>query len=242
MTMTDGIPSLFHPNVVETPSASRIAALERGRREKPPVIATLLPPTTQGVRLQLTALQIIDGLQDGFLGFGAANGVYIVSTVVDGMSGQPVTFHGQTYQRLHNGDMVPIGAAQGAPLTVYFRKPPLPDVLAFGLLVLRSDQELRDVGAAITQVESMDIFKKVVDGVSTSLAAVNPLYSVAFGAVNAALNLVGALLSKDADEQLCYYQANYTNLFDNLGVGRYPGDAPTMSWGKVRLGYEIDAA
>ena len=42
--------------------------------------------------------------------------------------------------------------------------------------------------------------------------------------------------------QLGYYQANYTNRFDNLGVGRHPARLPTFEAGKIRLGYQIDAS
>ena len=44
------------------------------------------------------------------------------------------------------------------------------------------------------------------------------------------------------DDQLGYYQANYTNLFDNLGIGPHPSDRPSLAVDKIRLGYRVDVA
>ena len=80
--------------------------------------------------------------------------------------------------------------------------------------------------------------------VVAAVSASTPVFSIVWQAAREAIGLLGALLSHEADTQLGYYAANYTNLFDNLGQGHHPtGErGTTIPVGKVEIGYEIDVA
>ena len=239
------VETFIRPNLIETPSASQVAALESGqldlagRREA----VAELPDGTRGVRLDLSAIQIMDGLQ-GFLGLGKARGVYVMTTVIDGLGETPIEFKTSTYADLENGEMVPIGTGQGPGevFNIYLSEGKIPRVLSFGLLVMRSNENLREVGTVVSGVVNDDRFKTISTAVSTAVAAANPAFSTIWTVAESVMGLAAAYLKAKADDQLAYYQANYTNLFDNLGLGKHPTDRPTMTVGKIRLAYKIDAA
>ena len=201
-----------------------------------------LPPDIRGVRLQIKAIQVMDGLQ-GRLGLGKASGVYVISSVVDGLGDSPVTFSGKPYRDVNNGDLLPLAAANDptAVFNVYLREAPIPRILSFALLVLRSNADLREIGTAISKLQSDDRYKTLANLVTTTVALANPAYSVVWQAANDATGLLAEYLGSKPDDQLGYYQANYTNLFDNLGVGLHPPDGTTMRVDKIRLAYHIDA-
>ena len=240
--------SMFIPNTVSTPSAARLAALHTGSlkvHDASTMRAKALPPTSKGVRLQISAIQILDGMQ-GILGtnIGAATGAYVISSVVDGTSAQPISFKGDTYQNIQNGQMLPLGQEGDAAgmYNVYLHQgQPMPSVLSFSLLVLRSNSSLRQLGDVIKQVQGDDRFKSLADLVKTTLTATTPVYAVVWQAAQEVLGLFGSYLQTKPDDQLGYYQANYTDLFDNLGAGHHPtGAAPTMVVDKIAFGYQID--
>lgn len=232
---------LFTPNVVDTPNAALINDLASGkiRRGNHSGVMYELPSESRAVRLQLTALQVMDGL-DGPL--GRAKGVYVVTNVVDGASSEPITFHGSAYRNIHNGDLLPIGPQQDAVFTVYHKTRPMPEVLSFNLLVLRSNADLREIGQALTHIREDKTYQQLTAAVSTAVTAVNPAYKVAFAAAQEAFALLGQYLQAKPDDQLGYLQANYTNIFDDLGKGHHPPDSPTRLVDKIRVGYQIDVA
>jgi hypothetical protein len=226
---------VFTPDVLEGPSGSDLAQLsgrpsdERGG----------LPSNAQAIRLQLTAVQIADGLQGGFLGLGPATGVYVVTNVVDGAGDKPINFSGNTYRDVRNGDLLPIGPPNDL-LTVYFKKAPLPDILSVNVLVLRSNADMRELGSVISQIEGDDTFKKLNDVLLTALTATQPAFGVVAQVAVEAMGLLGTYLQSKKDDQLGYLQHTYTNLFDSLGQGNHPPDGPSEAVDKVRLGYEIE--
>lgn len=234
--------SMLKPNRIDTPSAAKIQALEHNI----PVAPT--PPDRElrakAIRLQLRSVQIMNGLQ-GLWGtdIGAATGVYLIMTVVDGMSDQPIVFQGKTYQGVENGDMLPLGPGHeaGAVFNVYLREGELPRVLSFSLLVLRSNQELRDLGNIFTKLQSDDRYKDLSKIVTAAVTGANPILGTVWQASEAIIGLVGEYLKAKPDDQLGYYQANFTNAFDNLGVGRHPADEPTMPVDRIRFAYEVNA-
>lgn len=94
-------------------SAEHISEQERLSREGrlgPPPPFMELPSSSRGVRLQLSALQIMNGL-GGFLGRPTAAGIYVITTVTDGIGEQPITFQGKVYQGIRHGDLLPLDPA-----------------------------------------------------------------------------------------------------------------------------------
>lgn len=227
----------FQPNLIRTITDDDITAEARsagGRKQRE------LPKEVTAVRLQIRAIQIMDGL-DGWL--RSSGGVYLVSSVVDGLGPEPITFRGQTYQGIHDGELLPLGPGHedAAVFTVYAREGQLPRTLSFCLLVVRSNQDLRDIGAAINQAMEDEHYKKLADIATTAVTGLNPVYGTILLAARESIGLIASYLKVRPDDQLGYYQANYTNKFDNLGVGKHPPKLPTFEVGKIRLGYQIDA-
>ena len=140
-------PTGFRPDLIETVTDADLTSAHwtsGGRRRRE------LPKQVTAVRLQILAIQIMGGL-DGWLG-SSSNGVIVVSSVVDGLGTEPITFQGKPYLGIKNGDLLPLGPANDPTgvFTVYYREGQLPRTLAFSLLVFRSNQGLRNIGSAIS--------------------------------------------------------------------------------------------
>jgi hypothetical protein len=180
---------------------------------------------------------------NGWLG-ASSSGVIVVSSVVDGLGSDPITFQGKPYLGIKDGDMLPLGPANdpSAVFTVYYREGQLPRTLAFSLLVVRSNQGLRDIGGAISGAMTDDRYKELSGIVTTAVSAAVPAYGTVLNVAEQSIGLIASYLKTKPDDQLGYYQANYTNRFDNLGVGRHPADTRTFPVDKIMLAYQLDAS
>jgi hypothetical protein len=234
-------PATFQPDVLRTITDADIAAEEdagagRGGRRRE------LPQGVTALRLQLLAIQIMDGLDRWWL--SPSGGVYVISSAVDGLGSEPITFQGKTYQDIKDGDLLPLGPANdpAGVFTVYLREGHLPRALSFCLLVVRSNQGLRDTGSAISEAMADDRYQRLAEIVTAAVAGASPAYGTLVRAAQETIDLIAGYLRVKPDDQLGYYQANYTNRFDNLGVGRHPAATRTFPVGKIRLAYQIDAA
>jgi hypothetical protein len=243
-------PSIFRPNVIEMPSASLLNARDFAETTHqapiPPGLKSFdaLPTTANAVRLKINSVQIMGGMDAAFLGLGQPKGVYLVSSVVDGTRDQPFTLDGRVYDDIGNNDMLPIGVGvnRDAPFTVYLHEGELPRLLCFSLLVVRSNENLREFGDVTKEVTDDSRFKSLSSIVTTAVSAASPAFGVVWQAANEVIGLVGTYLKSKPDEQLGYYEARYTNRFDDLGAGSHPpkDGGPSIPVGKVRLAYQID--
>ena len=232
-------PDAFRPDLIETVTDGDLsmtppASAGRRRRE--------LPQDVTAVRLQILAVQVMRGL-NGWLG-ASSNGVILVSSVVDGLGSEPITFQGKPYLGIKDGELLPLGPANdpSAVFTVYYREGQLPRTLAFSLLVVRSNQGFRDIGNAISGAMADDRYKELSGIVTTAVSAAVPAYGAVLGVAQASIGLITAYLKTKPDDQLGYYQVNYTNRFDDLGVGRHPADTRTFAVDKIMLAYQLDAS
>ena len=229
----------FRPDVIETVAdgdLSMTPPAPAGRRRRE------LPQDVTAVRLQILAVQVMRGL-NGWLG-ASSSGVILVSSVVDGLGSEPITFQGKPYLGIKDGDLLPLGPANdpSAVFTVYYREGQLPRTLAFSLLVIRSNQGLRDIGAAISGAMADDRYKELSGIVTTAVTAAVPVYGTLLEVAQESIGLIANYLSAKPDDQLGYYQVNYTNRFDNLGVGRHPAATRTFAVDKIMLAYQLDAS
>jgi hypothetical protein len=103
MTMDDVAGSRpFRPDVSETVTDDDLVTAppaSGGRRRRE------LPKDVTAVRLQILAVQVMRGL-NGWLG-ASSNGVIVVSSVVDGLGTEPITFQGKPYLGIKDGDLLP---------------------------------------------------------------------------------------------------------------------------------------
>jgi hypothetical protein len=238
----------FKPNVLEAPSAHMIAG--GGLAELRPEVsapedrpaAALLPDGATAVRLQVQTIQVMSGMKAGFLGLSAPKGAYLLTSVVDGLSSDPITFSGRVYEGIRDGDVLPLGEIRDAPLTVYLREEDLPPILGVSIAVLRSNQDLRDVGQLITDVTSDAGYATLSELIANAAAAAVPAYGLIWQAASEVIGVVGRILRAAPDEQLGYYEARFTNRFDDLGLGRHPdkGQGATIPVGRIRVAYEIN--
>lgn len=232
-------PRTFRPDVIDTVTDDDVSVTppaSGGRRRRE------LPQDVTAVRLQILAIQVMAGLH-GWLG-SSSNGVIVVSSVVDGLGSEPITFQGKPYLGIKDGDLLPLGPANdpSAVFTVYYREGQLPRTLAFSLLVIRSNQGFRDIGSAISDAMADDRYKELSGIVTTAVSAAVPVYGTLLQVAQESIGLIASYLKAKPDDQLGYYQANYTNRFDNLGVGRHPADTRTFPVDKIMLAYQLDAS
>lgn len=232
-------PTGFRPDLIETVTDADLTSAHwtsGGRRRRE------LPKQVTAVRLQILAIQIMGGL-DGWLG-SSSNGVIVVSSVVDGLGTEPITFQGKPYLGIKNGDLLPLGPANDPTgvFTVYYREGQLPRTLAFSLLVFRSNQGLRNIGSAISGAMADGRYKELSGIVMTAAAAGVPVYGTLLQVAQESIGLIASYLKAKPDDQLGYYQVNYTNRFDDLGVGRHPADKRTFAVDKIMVAYQLDAS
>jgi hypothetical protein len=234
--------SMLKPNRVDTPSATKINALERDLPLAPTPLDRELH--AKAIRVQIRSVQVMDGLQ-GLWGtnIGSATSVYLITTVVDGAGAEPIAFQGKTYRGINNGAMLPLGPdhERTAVFNVYLREDELPRLLSFSLIVLRSNEDIRELATVFSQIRADERYKSLSNIITTAVSAANLAFGTVWQAAEELVGLVGDYLKAKPDDQLGYYQANYTNAFDNLGVGRHPAEAPTMLVDKIRFAYEINA-
>jgi hypothetical protein len=227
----------FQPDLSETITEADITAGPAGGRRR-----RELPAQASAVRLQILTIQVMAGLH-GWLG-QSSNGVIVVSSVVDGLGTDPITFQGKPYLGIKDGDLLPLGPANDpdAVFNVYYREGELPRTLAFSLLVIRSNQGLRDIGGVISEAMADDRYKELSNLVTTAVTAAVPVYGTVLQVAQQSIGLIASYLKAKPDDQLGYYQANYTNRFDNLGVGRHPANTRTFAVDKIMLAYQLDAS
>jgi hypothetical protein len=231
----------FTPDVVQKITDEKLAEDAAGGRSgalKPHEIGK----EATAVRLRLLTVQVMRGLNH-ILPFGSG-GVYLVSSVADGLGSDPIHFEGKTYRGIKDGDLLPLGPANepNDVFNVYLREGQLPRTLSFCLLVVRSNQDLRETATAITAVLADSRYKTLADSITAAVSAAAPAYGIVAQAAQAAIGLIAEYLKVKPDDQLGYYQANYTNRFDNLGVGRHPAERVTFDVGDIRLAYQIEAS
>ena len=168
----------------------------------------------------------------------------MISSVIDGLGESPITFHGKVYQNIREGEMLPLGRTEdpAGVLTLYIREREVPRVLSFALLVLRSREHLRQIGSVLAHVAKDERCVKLSEIVVGAVATANPSFGLVWQAADEAISLIGSYLQAAPDDQLGHYQAIYTNMFDDLGVGPHPKDRPTLQAGHIRVGYEIEVA
>lgn len=221
------IPVIFTPDRLDMPSSHR----KPGRREAS-VEQSALPSGPAAIRLKVNEVEARHGAW-----FGRNKDVYIVTTVVDGLSTEPIVYQGSRYSEIPNGGRLPIDL-----LNVYLRDPidTLPKILDFSMVVIASNQSARDWGPVIGELMASKEYGELNAAVVAALTAVNPLYDIAWLAGNAALNLVGKVLKASPDDQLGYYEARFTRTFDRLGVGVHPKNAGLIHAGNMSLSYQID--
>lgn len=235
MAPLGGTSLAFRPSLIETVTDEDFQSVAPGRVHRG------LPKRATSVRLQILEIQVMSGLK-GWLG-RSSHPVTFVTSVVDGMSDRPVEFQGRAYEGIKDGDHLPLGPVNDpkAVYNVYLREGRLPRTLAFSLLVLRSNEEIRDVAKVISEAMADERYKKLSDTVTTAVSGANPVYGTVLEVAQQSIELIASYLKAKPDDQLGYYQANYTNRFDGLGVGRHPSDAHSFPVDHIRLAYELDA-
>ncbi len=229
------IPTIFTPNKVDYQAGRK--PNRPGKRNSDDVASSArdrisLPTGPAAIRLKVNDVEARHGAW-----FGRNKDVYIVTTVVDGLSSEPIVYDGGKYNSVPDGGRLPIDL-----LNVYLRDPidELPRILDFNIVVFVCNESAREWGSVIGELQASKDFKALNAAVTTALSAANPLYNIAWIAGNAALNLVGQVLKATADDQLGYYEARFTRTFDGLGVGVHPRDGGLIHAGRMSVAYEID--
>ena len=153
------------------------------------LMALSLDPTITDVEMRLTEVFIFDNRDPG------KGDIYLVTVVTADLAQEPFTLAIKTFEDIHDNEGLQLGPAG---LTIY-RNPQgeIPRFLDYRILVMESDQEMRDAGEVLDEIRSNDKFKTVRDNLIAMATTGQPTAAL----IMAATDLVRIDSSNSEDEQ-----------------------------------------
>ena len=202
------------PDIVYRPSSDVENLLaSRGTYSKVrSVFKTLsLDPSITDIEMRIKQVRILNNQE--FIGTGD---IYIVVVAVDDLSKKPITMQVKTFEGVRNNDELTLGPAG---LAVYRNpKGQIPRFLDYRLIVMESDQEKRDFGKLLADVEADTQFKSVRDGLIAMATATQPAAALVIAAADTIVNVISRVLKADRDDQVIYIAGSFNDKIDDLGV------------------------
>jgi hypothetical protein len=143
--------------------------------------------------------------------------VYIIAVVIDNTSLNPIQIlKSDIYKNVRKGDTLPLGPNG---FVIYRNEAGrIPNILDYKILVVESDEGVRDFGAVITKITNDKQFKEYVAAIVAISGVATPLAPIITAASVYTLNLIGRLMLLNNDDQLLLVQGSYDDKFDDLGV------------------------
>lgn len=173
-----------------------------------------VPTTVKDVEIRLKEVFIIDNRDPG------DGDIYLVCVALDNVNPEPFVLEVKTFESVPDKSKLTI--APGG-LAIY-RNPPgkIPRFIDFRILIMESDQELRDAGNFISEVREDKGYKDIVDGIKSAVAVSNPVASVFLTAADLLINIIAKLLRMNKDDQIMYLPGYFNDTFDDLGLKYSP--------------------
>ncbi|MBU2887897.1 hypothetical protein KO507_19185 [Gilvimarinus agarilyticus] len=143
--------------------------------------------------------------------------VYVAWIVADDTSDEPIQI-GKTgiFENVKKNDELTLGPAG---LTIYrSQSGKLPKYIRYSLLVIESDQGVREFGEAMEKVRSSDEFKAITKSIIATTALAAPQVALVTEGINFALKMIAKTMSMNKDDQMILIEGSYDRLFDDLGV------------------------
>jgi hypothetical protein len=200
------------PDIVFRPSAALRDAVITGTlpdKVLPSMRSAGLDPTLTRVLMSLRDVTVIDNRDIG------RGDIYVVTLVTDNISPEPMTLSVKTFADVEDGASLTLGPSG---IAMYRNPAPkVPEFLDFRILVMESDQELRDTGGLIAEVTADPTYVSFRDNL-LKVGGVAPTAALATAAGDFVLGLIGRLLRMNRDDQLIYVAGSFDAAFDDLGT------------------------
>jgi hypothetical protein len=192
--------------------------------------AMSIDPSVTDIRMSLKEVYIKDTRD---LGKGD---IYLVTLVTDNLSSEPFTITIKTFEDIHDGENLQIGPGG---LAIYRNEPgKIPRFLDYRILVVESDQEIRQAVDVLEQVKEDEQYKSFRDSLSAMAGVSQPATALITVAADFIIGLVARVLRMNRDDQIMYVAGSFDDKFDDLGV-KYGLVVHKNQYGKVT--YQVEA-
>jgi hypothetical protein len=158
--------------------------------------------------------------------------IYVITTIVDDYSKDPVTCELNSFSNINKGDRLTIASEFGVKMFQCSGR--IPTYLDIRILVVRSKKGIRDLGQALASIRGDSDFKDTVQKLASLVTG--PI-GIVTAQIEQIVGVIGKILQLKKDDQLCYYCATITRDFDNLAIGKEICDGNAL----VRFCYKIEA-
>lgn len=163
--------------------------------------------------------------------FGGAE-IRVASTIIDGLSTEPVITLLDAYHNIADNSYLPIGRHTGDTnnpgVNLYLsQQNKIPTFLDMRFLVIEKDVDVRTWGKLLEEIKNDNDYKSIVKAITTLVANASP-YNLFVGLADAVMGVVGKVLQSNEDDQLSFFAATYTEPFDNLGIGSHKADVDNV--------------
>jgi hypothetical protein len=190
-----------------------------------------LDPSITNVRMSLKEVLVIDVRDVG------KGDIYLVTLATDGVSLEPMALTIKTFEDISDGEALQLGPAG---LAIYRNtEGKIPRYLDYRIMVVESDQELRDAGQVIQEIRDDATFKSFRDNLLGITGAGQPLIALATAAADFSMGLISRILKMNRDDQLIYIAGSFDDVFDDLGVKH---GLVTHKNTFVKVSYQVEAA
>jgi hypothetical protein len=190
-----------------------------------------LDPSITDVEMRLKEVFVFDNRDPG------KGDIYLVSVVTDGLAQEPFTLEIKAFPDIHDNEALQLGPAG---LTVY-RNPQgtIPRFLDYRIMVMESDQVIRQAGDILSEIRGNDQFKSVRDNLIAMAATAQPTAALITAATDLVVGLTAQILKMNEDDQIIYIAGSFNDKIDDLGV-KYGLIAHKNKY--ARVSYEVLAA
>jgi hypothetical protein len=222
------------PDIVYRPSREieyRLMINAMPRKAAEALRALSLDPSITDVEMRLKEVFIFDNRDPG------KGDIYLVTVVADNLSVEPFTIEIKVFEDIHDNEALPLGPAG---LTIY-RNPQgqTPRFLDYRILVMESDQEIRQAGDVLNEIRNNDQFKEVRGNLIAMAATGQPTVALITAAADLVIGLIAQILKMNRDDQIIYVAGSFNDKIDDLGV-KYGLIAHKNAY--ARLAYQVHAA
>jgi hypothetical protein len=207
-------------NLADTQRA--IISLPRGDSSRSLRFASLGIPTSKkltGLEVRLSQVLIRDNKTPHVWPFIRYSNLYVITSSVDNLGTEPYLLNVKSFADVDDGEQLPVDR------TVYYwkgdeikNKPP--GTIHILASIIKSNEGIRDVGAALASLRKTDDFKTVIKAV---MAAATGGGAAIYEAFLPLIGVLGEVLGKIDDTPLFTTVLSYTDIngdFDQLG--RHP--------------------
>jgi hypothetical protein len=192
--------------------------------------AMSIDPSVTDIRMSLKEIYIKDTRDIG------KGDIYLVTVVTDNLSSEPFTITIKTFEDIHNEENLQIGPGG---LAIYRNEPgKIPRFLDYRILVVESDQEIRQAVDVLEEVKEDEQYKSFRDSLSAMAGVSQPATALITVAADFIMGLVARVLRMNRDDQIIYVAGSFDDKFDDLGV-KYGLVVHKNLYGKVA--YQVEA-